>query len=105
MYADSAYRSAELEELLASRKITSKVHFKAHRNRPLTVKEKRSNTVRSKQRARVEHVFGFITNSMQGMRVLGKSLARNKTVIGLMNLTYNLFRLQQINRKLARCPD
>ena len=104
LYADSAYRSEQAEELLADRGIFSKVHFKAYRNRPLTAKEKRCNKTRSKQRARVEHVFGFMTNSMGGMRVRGKSLRRNETVIGLMNLTYNLFRLKQLNRKLLRCP-
>jgi len=104
LYADSAYRSAESEELLASRGIFSKVHFKAYRNRPLTAKEKRSNKARSKQRARVEHVFGFMTNSMGGMRVRCCSVERNEVVIGLMNLTYNLFRLKQLNRKLERYP-
>jgi len=104
LYADSAYRSAQAEELLAARGIISKVHFKGYRNRPLTAQEKRCNKARSKKRARVEHVFGFMTNSMKGMVVRGRSLARNEVVIGLMNLTYNLYRLQQLNSTLERCP-
>ena len=36
-----------------------KVHEKGYRNKPLSDKQKASNTKKSKIRARVEHVFGF----------------------------------------------
>jgi IS5 family transposase len=44
----------------------------------------------------VEHVFGFMTNSMRGMfiRTIGK--IRAAMTIGLMNLVYNIFRYIQI---------
>ncbi|WP_269409997.1 transposase [Treponema phagedenis] len=43
-------------------------------------------------RARVEHVFGFMTNSMKGIYVRTIGLARATFSIIMMNLTYNLCR-------------
>lgn len=100
LYADSAYRSEAIEAKLAARKIRSRVHRRAYRNRPLSDTEKAINTSKSRQRARVEHVFGFITNSMGGMTVRCCKQARNAVVIGLMNLTYNLCRVVQLRRRL-----
>lgn len=102
LYADSAYRSAEIQSELERRGIQSRIHYKGARNRPLTAAENTSNKARSRKRARIEHVFGFMTNSMGGMWVRGCSHARNEAVIGLMNLTYNLCRVVQLNREL-RC--
>ena len=102
LYADSAYRGADQGKLLRRRGILSRVHYRAYRGRPLTARQKRLNKARSKRRARVEHVFGFMSNAMKGMTVRGRSLARNTAVIGLMNLTYNLCRLVQLKQHL-RC--
>lgn len=93
LYADSAYRSKEIEAKLAARKIRSRVHRRMYRKRPLSDTEKAINTSKSRKRARVEHVFGFMTNSMGGMTVRCCNKARNAAVIGLMNLTYNLSRV------------
>ena len=101
LYADSAYRSAETEASLAGRNIKSRIHYKAARNRPLTAQQKDSNKSRSSKRARVEHVFGFMENAMGGMLVRAKSQTRNKAVIGLMTLTYNLCRMVQLRRQLT----
>lgn len=98
LYADSAYRSAEIEEKLASRGIRSRVHHRAYKDRPLTEEQIATNTTKSRKRARVEHVFGFMTNSMGGMTAKCCSKARNAAVIGLMNLTYNLCRVVQLRR-------
>ena len=104
LHADSAYRSAEIEAVLTERGIRSRVHFKAGRQRPLTVFQKILNKARSRTRARVEHIFGFMENSMGGMKVRARSMARNEAVIGLMLLTYNLCRVVQLNRKKPPCP-
>ena len=37
---------------------------KAHRSKPLIEEQKESNNTKSKTRARVEHIFMFMTNSM-----------------------------------------
>ena len=61
-------------------------------NKPLTEEQKANNRGKSKTRARVEHVFGFMEQSMNGLIVRSVGIVRATGVIGLMNLTYNLFR-------------
>lgn len=99
LYADSAYRSKEIEGYLASIGCESFVHEKGYRNNPLTDTQKESNKAKSKIRARVEHIFGFMTNSMNKgleLKVIGKQ--RIESLVGLLNLTYNLFRYEQLVR-------
>ena len=98
VYADSAYRSAEAEAMLAQKQVTSRIHERAYRNRPLSDEQKESNRQKSKLRARIEHVFGYMSQSMKGfyLRYIGKR--RNAAAIGLINLIYNLARYEQIIR-------
>jgi IS5 family transposase len=42
------------------------VHERAYRNRPLSDEQKESNRQKSKIRARIEPVFGFMSQSMKG---------------------------------------
>jgi IS5 family transposase len=102
LHADSAYRSKELEQVCAKKGVISCIHEKGYRHKKLTLREKRRNHVKSKTRARVEHIFGFMTNSMKGMYLKYRSFTRNAAAIGLMNLTYNLFRLVQLNVELRK---
>ncbi len=99
LHADSAYRSKEIEAYLKKQQCQSHIHEKGYRNKPLTKIQKESNKTKSKIRARVEHIFGFMTNSMHNalyMRSIGKE--RIESAIGLLNLTYNLFRYEQLVR-------
>jgi IS5 family transposase len=96
LYADSAYRSEAIETLCKSKGIESCIHEKGYRGKPLTKRQQQRNRKKSKTRARVEHIFGFITNSMNKMYLHYRNFGRNQTAIGLMNLTYNLFRLVQL---------
>ena len=98
VYADSAYRSAEAEATLAQQQVTSHIHERAYRNRPLSDEQKESNRQKSKIRARVEHIFGYMSQSMKGfyLRYIGKR--RNAAAVGLINLIYNLARYEQIVR-------
>ncbi|MBI3259812.1 MAG: IS5 family transposase [Ignavibacteriae bacterium] len=98
LYADSAYRSAEIEELLDSKKIKSQINEKGYRNNPLTEKQKDSNREKSRVRARVEHIFAFIENTMNGSYLRYIGLKRTEAAVGMMNLVYNLFRYEQIKR-------
>ena len=103
MWADSAYRSAEIEAKLGEKGLKSRIHRKGHRNKPLNEREKRNET-RSKVRARVEHVFGAQNNDMGGTLVRGIGLVRAKARIGLKNLAYNMRRLVQLERLAAAAP-
>ena len=76
----------------------SKVHEKGYRNRPLTDEQKTSNIKKSKIRARVEHVFGFMEQSMKGLVLKSVGIVWVNGIIELINLTYNLFRYEQIKR-------
>jgi IS5 family transposase len=98
LYADSAYRSEAIEASLKKKNCISQVHEKGYRNKPLTQEQKESNTFKSKTRVRVEHIFGFMTNSMRGLTNRCIGIRRNSFQIGLMNLTYNLFRYEQLVR-------
>jgi len=100
LYADSAYRSERIEEELRGKHIISMIHEKGYRNKPLTKTQQKKNRKKSKVRARVEHIFGFMTNSMNRMYIRCRNLIRAKATIGLMNITYNLFRLTQLKVSL-----
>jgi len=99
LYADSAYRSEKIESYLWLKNCKSFVHEKAYRSRPLTYAQERANSIKSKLRVRVEHVFGQMTNSMNkglDLKTIGKE--RIESTIGFLNLTYNLFRYEQLVR-------
>jgi IS5 family transposase len=102
LYADSAYKGEEQSLILKKRKVIDQVCAKGYKNKPLNKKQIKSNKKKSKMRARVEHVFGFMENSMNKLfiRTIGKK--RAEAVIGLINLTYNLFRATQILKKQGK---
>jgi len=93
----SVHDSQKLAELVATE--DGEVYAdSAYRNRPLTEEQEESNRQKSKIRARIEHVFGYMSQSMKGfyLRYLGRR--RNAAAIGLSNLIYNLARYEQIVR-------
>ncbi len=100
-YADSAYTGEEQDKIYKKKKIVNKVNEKGYRNKPLTEEQKANNKEKSKTRARVEHIFGFVENSMNGSFVRTIGIARAKAKIGMMNLTYNICRCKQL--KVAVC--
>jgi transposase, IS5 family len=98
LYADSAYIGQD--ESIDWCGMTSEVHEKGARNHALTDEQKASNHLKSKSRARVEHLFGFITNSMDAMHVRTIGIFRAAAKIGLTNLTYNMMRCVQLKKKV-----
>ena len=89
LYADSAYRSKEIEAFLKEQDCESFVHEKGYRGEPLTEEQKESNNTKSKTRARVEDIFGFMTNSMNdALHMKSIGLKCIKASIGSLNLTY-----------------
>jgi IS5 family transposase len=97
LYADSAYKGKEIEQCLGD-KIENKICEKGYRNKPLTERQKRQNTKKSKIRARIEHIFGFMTTTMKGMMIRCIGRARAAFTIGLMNLVYNMCRYEFLMR-------
>jgi len=98
IYADSAYTGEDQEKTINKYGMNNKVHEKGYRNKPLTDEQKANNKEKSRTRARVEHVFGFMEQSMNGLVVKSVGITRATGIIGLINLTYNLFRYEQVMR-------
>ncbi len=104
IYGDSAYRSKEREERLVANEFESQIHEKGARGHPLTDEQKASNRIKSKTRARVEHIFGA-QNAMGGHIVRTIGLARANVKIGMMNLVYNMKRLVQLIKRDVRAAN
>lgn len=96
LYADSAYTGEKQENTYKSKKVINMVHEKGYKGKPLTDEQKADNREKSRVRVRVEHVFGFVENSMNGSIVRTIGIARAKAKIGMMNLTYNISRCVQL---------
>lgn len=96
LYADSAYTGVKQDAVIEKHKMDNQVCEKGYTNNPLTEEQIASNRVKSKTRSRVEHVFGFMEMSMNHMYLHNIGIKRISAVIGLMNLTYNMFRKIQI---------
>lgn len=92
VWADSAYLSAAIAEVLAWMGFISHINERPYRNRPLSEQQKTANRERSRTRAKVEHVFGTMVNEMGGKLVRTLGLARAEVMLGLKNLTSNLKR-------------
>lgn len=98
LHADSAYTGEDQEKVISKYEMNNCINEKGYRNKPLTETQKQSNRKKSKKRARVEHVFGFMEQSMNGLFLKSVGIVRAAGIIGLINLTYNLFRYEQVVR-------
>lgn len=96
VWADSAYYSSEIEQLLKEQGYISRIIKKHPKKYPKWSAQDRENKRRARIRKRIEHVFGFMTNSMNKMFIRTIGLARAKAKISLMNLVYNLCRYKQL---------
>lgn len=94
LYADSAYVGQG--DTLEDTEMENQIHEKGYRNKPLTDKQKENNRSKSRIRARVEHIFGFVENSMKGTQVRTIGIERARVTIGLTNLAYNICRAVQL---------
>lgn len=98
LWADSAYNSQEKNQTLTEEGFLVRFISKQYRHLSPASEQARQNTRRSKVRARVEHVFGFLSNSLNRTMVKTIGLARAAARIGLDNLAYNLCRFEQLQR-------
>jgi IS5 family transposase len=90
LYGDSAYTGEEVQKCIP-KNVLNRIHGKGYRNRPLTAARKRSNTAKSRIRARVEHVFAAMKH-FGGRTIRTIGIARAEIQIGLLNLAYNITR-------------
>ena len=99
LFADSAYTGPEQENTV-SRTRYDKQDSRKGIQKQTTHRRTNSanNNLKSKTRVRVEHIFGFMERSMNGMYIWSVGMPRATAIIGLMNLTYNIFRYEQLMR-------
>jgi IS5 family transposase len=98
LYGDSAYNSKAINEIMEEKSINQLFNEKGARYKTMTAEQRESNRQKSKVRARVEHVFGFMEKCMHGKYIYTIGIERVKAAVGLMNLTYNLCRFSQLAR-------
>jgi IS5 family transposase len=98
LWADGAYDSESTNSLLRRYKIKNRIIYRVKAGEWICEPNARENRRRAKIRKRVEHIFGFIENSMGGKFIRTIGLMRARAKIGLMNLTYNFCRLEQLCR-------
>lgn len=101
VYADSAYWGKPVAEKLP-KNVINMIHERGTKVRPLSEDQQANNRRKSKVRCRIEHIFGFMTNSMHGITVRSIGIERAAFNIGLSNLIYNLCRFEFLSRPAKR---
>ena len=96
VWHDAGY--AGMEDVVRAKHMTPIICEKGRRGHPLTEEQKERNRQKSKVRSRVEHVFGFMEQTMGGLVFRGVGMVRAKANIALTNLVYNICRLVQIKK-------
>ena len=83
-WLDAGY--AGMEDVVRAKHMTPIICEKGKRGHPLTEEQKERNRQKSKVRSRVEHVFGFMEQTMGGLMFRGVGMVRAKANIALTNL-------------------
>ena len=93
-WLDAGYASAEHVARIKEKYPNIILHIceRAYKNKPLTEEQKESNRLKAKVRARVEHVFGYMTRFMGGITIRTIGIERAEREICGMNLAYNIKR-------------
>lgn len=99
IYADSAYSGIEIASRIPKH-IKNKIIEKGYRNNPLTKTQEKKNRTKSKTRCRIEHIFGFMTKSMNQITARCIGINRIEFNIGITNLVYNLCRYKFLTLKV-----
>jgi len=93
LWGDSAYMGKNCAKVIRKYRMKNLTNKQGCRHKTLSEYHKKKNHQKSKVRARVEHVFGFVWQNLSGsapFRNIG--LDRIASSIGLQNIVYNLFR-------------
>jgi len=101
VWADTAYRSKKNEAWLEAHGRVSRIHRKKPRGKAMPDRTRKANSVKSKVRAFVEHVFAQQKAHM-GLYIRTIGIKRAETKIMLVNLAYNMQRLIFHERRVAK---
>jgi IS5 family transposase len=100
VWADTAYRSQKNEKHLRKAGLTSAIHRKKPKGKPMPERIAKANAAKSKVRAVVEHVFAWQKGPM-GLVIRTIGLARATVKIGLANLVTNMRRMAWLTKSAA----
>lgn len=100
-YADAAYKSKEHDEYLRRHGINNQIHERAYRNKPLSDKQKQTNTWKSQVRNRVESVFGILKLHYGIRKARHLGLMQMHTSMGFAIMAYNIKRAVKIQNSCA----
>jgi transposase, IS5 family len=100
VWADTAYRSAKNEAMLARGGLVSRIHRKKPPGRPMPERMRIANAQKSKVRSAIEHVFAQQKGPL-GLFVRTIGIARAEVKIGMANLAYNIRRFVWLRTKYA----
>ena len=95
LFLDAGYESRE--DTVKECGMNPIICEKGHRNSPLTDGQKRNYRIKSRDRCRVEHIFGFVEGAVNGSLVRGIGMMRAKAANALTNPVYNISRYVQTN--------
>jgi IS5 family transposase len=92
--ADSGYIGDKIKAAIMALypELRIEVCARGYRNKPITEEEKRENREISRTRARIEHIFGYMTRFMGGLTARVHGIERVKREVTAKNLAYNLKR-------------
>ena len=92
-FGDTAYSGKNCDALIQAAHMENRTHEKGYRYKKLTRKQIKQNTLKSKTRARIEHVFGYQWKNLSaGQLIRNIGIDRCALAIGLRNIIYNFFR-------------
>ncbi len=100
VWADTACRSQRNEDWLKANGMTSRIHRRKPRGRPMGKRTAKANGRKSSIRAKVEHVFAHQKDRM-GLRIRTIGMARAKAAVTLANMAYNMNRLRWLCSRSA----
>ena len=100
VWADTAYRSKSNEAWLKANSRVSRIHRKKPKGKPMSERTRKANSVKSKVRVFVEHVFAQQKSHM-GLFIRTIGIKRAEAKITLANLAYNMKRLIFHERRAA----
>jgi transposase, IS5 family len=100
VWADTAYRSKSNEAWLKANSRVSRIHRKKPKGKPMPDHRRKANSIKSKVRVFVEHVFAQEKAHMRiFIRTIG--IKRAEAKIMLVNFAYNMKRLIFHERRAA----
>lgn len=100
VFADTAYCSKTNEDWLKGKMLTSRIHRKKPKGKPMPTRTARANARKSATRSRVEHVFAVMKHKC-GLFIRTIGLERARAKIGIANIAYNMSRLVTLQARPA----